>query len=304
MTRLSVVIPVWNQADLLRNCLRSLKQALAVVPDAEVILIDDGSSEDIASVVREEFNAATLLHNEENHGFAHAANRGMGEARGEYLLLLNSDTEIATSDLARLLEFLDSHGDYAGVVPSLVGTDGQVQPSCMAFPRWLTPFFFGTPIERWLPNSKELRRYFLRSFDHLSERDVEQPPAACWLVRREIWEAVGCFDERLELFFNDVDWCTRLAQIEGRLRYLAVARVLHHGGASTGARGDFVTRWQTDRLRYQRKHFGRMGGLLMKACVTWSFMDWSARNLIKRALRKRAESVAPMGRAFLTFLRA
>lgn len=273
--RLSVVVPVWNRAELVGACLRSVERAAREVgEELELVVVDDASSDGAAELVEREFPAARLLRNEENRGFAASANRGLAAASAELLLLLNSDTEVEADALGRLVGFLERHPTHAGVVPQLVGPSGEVQPSCMAFPRMATPLFFGTPLERWRPRSRELRRYFQRDFDHVSERDVEQPPAACWLLRRASWEAVGPFDESLELFFNDVDWCRRLAEQGGRLRFLPEARVLHHGGASTAGRADFLLRWQTDRLRYQRKHLGRIAGLFTKLCVGWTFADW------------------------------
>jgi len=304
MTSLSVVVPVWNELELVRECLASVERALSHLGGGELIVVDDGSSDGAPEMVAREFPAARLLRSETNHGFAHAANRGMATAGGELLLLLNSDTEIGEEDLERLVAFLDEHSDYAGVAPRLVGEEGVTQRACMAFPRFSTPLFFGTPLERWCPDSSELARYFLRDFDHEHDADVEQPPAACWLLRRAAWEGVGEFDERLELFFNDVDWCQRLKDRGGKLRFLASATVTHHGGASTRRRTDFVQRWQADRLRYQKKHHGPLAAPFVKACVVWTFVDWSGRNLGRRLRGRPTEALGPTTRALAEFLRA
>lgn len=302
--RLSVVIPVWNQRELVRRCLTSLFEALDEELEAEVIVVDDASHDGAAELVEAEFPSVQLVRHLENRGFAPTANEGLGRARGDFLLLLNSDTEISAEALSTLLARLEAEPDLAGVAPQLVDRAGEPERSCMAFPAFLTPLFFGTPLERWLPDSFELRRYFLREFDHETERDVEQPPAACWLLRRSAWESVGEFDESLELFFNDVDWCRRLARSGGRLRFLPSARVLHHGGASTAGREDFVERWQTDRLRYHRKQLGILSGSFVKACVCWTYLDWRLARLRERWRGEASEEPAAMKRAFLTFLRA
>jgi N-acetylglucosaminyl-diphospho-decaprenol L-rhamnosyltransferase len=303
MTRLSVVIPVWNRPELVRACLASVRDALGPIGESEVIVVDDASSVDQAGIVAAEFPGARFMDSEENRGFAYTANRGMREARGEYLLLLNSDTELTGETLSGLLRFLEDHGDYAGVVPRLVNLDGSTQRACLAFPRLLTPLFFGTPLQHWWPTSPELRRYFQSELDYTSDFDVEQPPAACWLLRRTAWEEVGEFDERLELFFNDVDWSRRLADGGGKLRFLSGLTLLHHGGASTQERSDFVSRWQTDRLRYVEKHFGLAAKLFTKLCVSWTFADWWARNVGRRIAGLGAEEIKPVARQFLGFLR-
>jgi N-acetylglucosaminyl-diphospho-decaprenol L-rhamnosyltransferase len=309
MTRLSVVIPVWNERDLALRCVGSVVTALEGVCDGvlgsgELIVVDDGSTDGVGAAIAEAFPSARVLRDDTNRGFAVAANRGLAAARGEFLLLLNSDTLLEVAALRTMLESLEAHPNLAGVAPRLVAENGSTQRSCMAFPRALTPLYFGSPLERWWPASPELVRYFLRDFDYEREQAVEQPPAACWLLRRSSWEAVGPFDEALELFFNDVDWCRRLAGLGGELRYLPAARVVHLGGASTRWREDFVPRWQTDRLRYQRKHHGRLGGLVVKACVSWTFLDWTLQNACRRLAGRPSEDGAPLRRAFASFLRS
>lgn len=304
MTSLSVVIPVWNERELALRCVRSAARALAALGDGELVIVDDGSTDGAGEAIERACPSARVLRHETNRGFAVAANRGLAEARGEYLLLLNSDTVLELDALRTMLEELDARPELSGVAPRLVGEDGALQESCMAFPRWWTPLFFGSPLERWWPESFELRRYFARDFDHELEQPVEQPPAACWLLRRCAWEAVGPFDESLELFFNDVDWCKRLRALGGELRYLPAATVVHTGGASTRRRADFVPRWQTDRLRYQRKHHGRLGALVVKLCVSWTFLDWSVQNALQRLAGRPAEDGAPLRRAFASFLRS
>ena len=304
MTQLSVVVPVYGERELVRTCLRSVFEALEQVAiEAEVIVVDDASPDDAARVVAQEFPAAKLLENDVNRGFAFSVNRGTREARGELLLWLNSDTEVSGESLAAWLAYLSEHPERGALAPRLVGADGQTQRSLMRLPRLGTVAAFGTPLERWFPDSAELRRYFARDVDHEVDGEVEQPPAACWLLRRECLEGVGELDEELVLFFNDVDWARRLAASGQSFRYLAQAPIVHVGGASTRRRSDFVARWQTDRLRYYRKHHGVLGALWVKSWVCVSFLDWCVGNVRRRMLGRTAEPFGPTARAFTRFLR-
>lgn len=303
--RLSVVVPVWNRADHVRACLRSVEATLAELDVAsELIVVDDGSTDGARELVAAEFPGATQLVNGTNRGFAVTANRGLAAATGERLLLLNSDTEIDAAALRALLAALDAEPELDLVAPALTGPGGELQASCMALPTLATALWFGTPLERRRPDARELRRYRLADFDHRTRREDVQPPAACWLLRREAWRDVGPFDERLELFFNDVDWCRRLARAGRRLAYLPEARILHHEGASTALRPDFVERWHVDRLRYYRKHHGLAGAAWVKLVVGWTFADWWVRNAWRRTLGGDAEPSAPLARAFASFLRS
>ncbi len=303
--RLSIVVPVWNRADRVRVALACAERAASELGlEAELLVVDDASTDGAAELVEREFPGATLLRNESNRGFAVTANRGLAAARGELLLLLNSDTELGAPALGALVAALDEEPGLDLVAPRLVDAAGATQASCMAFPTPATALWFGSPLERWFPRARELRRYRLDDFDHRGRREDVQPPAACWLLRRAAWERVGPFDEGLELFFNDVDWCRRLAAAGGRLAYLPGPEVVHHEGSSTSLRPDFVPRWHLDRLRYHRKHHGRAAAALVKLVVTWTYLDWLARNGLRRLAGRDAEPAAPLSRALASFLRS
>ncbi len=302
MTALSVVIPSWNTADLTRACLAKL--FAADLPETEVIVVDNASEDDSAEMVAKEFPQVVLIRNAKNEGFAGGCNRGMQLARGDYVLLLNSDTEVRPDAIRKLLDWLEEHADYAAAAPKLVSPDGTTQKSLKCFPSLLTPLFFSTPLERWFPKSPELRRYFLMDDSQEESRDVDQPPAACLLLRASVLERVGLFDEDLWLFYNDVDLSKRIAADGWKTRYVAEAEVLHHEGASTSKFGRFLPEWQKNRLHYYRKHHGRPAGWWVKLCVAFAFADWTVTQLVGRARNKGGEPVRPVAREFGAFLRS
>lgn len=298
---LSVVIPSWNTQAYLAACLAHL--AAAEKPATEVIVVENGSTDGSLAYLRRAHPEVTVLANAKNEGFARGSNQGMRVARGRYVLLLNTDTELAPDALARMLAFLESHPGHAAVAPRLVHRDGRTQRTVQEFPTLATALFFSTPLERWFPDSRELRRYFLRAWDQESSRDVDQPPAAVLLLRKAVLDQVGLFDEELWLFYNDVDLARRLKAAGWRTHYLAEARVVHHVGGSTRQFGDFVATWQRDRLRYYRKHHGRLGAAWLKACVTLTFLDWFVTHLARRLARRPADPLGPMTRAYCAYLR-
>ncbi|MGH3848846.1 MAG: glycosyltransferase family 2 protein, partial [Pseudonocardiaceae bacterium] len=170
------------------------------------------------------------------------------------------------------------------------------------FPTLETALFFSTPLERWFPHSRELRRYFIRDWDQESSRDVDQPPAAVLLLRRSVLEQVGLFDEELWLFYNDVDLAKRIHAAGWKTHYLAEAEVLHHVGGSTSKFANFVAQWQRDRLHYYRKHHGAFGALWLKGCVTLTFADWAVTQLFRHLRGRPAEPLGPMLSGYRAFL--
>jgi len=297
---LSIVIPSWNTVDLLRECLRTIAEADK--PTTEIIVIDNGSDDGSADMVALEFPEVRLTRNPENEGFAKGSNRGIRQATGKYILLHNADTEVESDALRIMFDFLDSNPAYGAAAPKLVNRDGSTQGGCMAFPGFWTPLCFGTPLERWWPKSPELNRYFLRSWDHEDDRDIDQPPAACLMVRRAVLEEIGHFDEVLWLFFNDVDLSLRLARAGYKTRFLSESRVMHHVGASTSQFRGMHIEWQKNRLHYYRKHHGKLAGLWVKLNVTWTFWDYAAGQWWRGVRGRERGDVAPYRDAWKEFM--
>jgi N-acetylglucosaminyl-diphospho-decaprenol L-rhamnosyltransferase len=243
------------------------------------IVVDNGSRDGSADMIAAEFPAprVRLLRNGVNEGFARANNQGFRHARGRYFLPLNSDTEVRAGALRTMVRFLDQFPGYGACAPRLVNPDGTVQRACMRFPTLAAGFLYDSWFERRFGRARAVRRYFMEEFDHLGDADVDQPPGACFLVRRELFEAIGGFDERLWLFFNDVDLCRQVRARGSAIRYLARAEVLHHGGRSTSQYRDFTGEWIVNRLRYYRKHHGRFGAWVVKAWVLLRALEESAR---------------------------
>lgn len=297
---ISVVIPSWNTVDLLRTCLEKL--SAAEKPLTEVIVVENGSEDGSGAMVAREFPDVQLIINERNEGFAKGCNQGMRAATGRYVLLLNTDTEVAVDAIAKLHGFLEANPEYGAAAPRLIHPDGGTQRTCQAFPNLRTALFFATPFERWFPKSRELERYFMRDWDQEDERDIDQPPAACMLIRSSVLERIGLFDEELWLFFNDVDLSLRMSKDGWKTRYLADALVVHHVGASTSKFGTFVPEYQKNRLHYYRKHHGILGGVFLKACVGFALLDFLAQQLGRKLRGQEAEPTGPMLRAYGTFL--
>ena len=307
MSRIGVVIPSWNTRELLRACLLALRASTGV--ELQVVVVEDGSSDGSADMLQREFPKVRLVRLEENRGFTHACNRGLRELDTPLVLLLNADTEVESAAIATLARFLEAAPrDYAGAAPRLTHPDGSTQRACMAFPTLRTALHFGTPLGRARPHSRELERYHCRDFDHEHDADVEQPPAACLLLRRAALEALtppgapGPLDESMALYFSDVDLARRLARAGQRIRFVSAARVLHRTGSSTAQRPDRLLAWHCDRLAYYRKHHGRLAGLWLKLVVTWTAADHMGTQTAFKLRRLPHEPLEPLLRDLWRFL--
>jgi GT2 family glycosyltransferase len=304
VSEVRVVVPTWNAWPHLERCLDALARVQA--PALEVVVVDDASGDGSAGRVAERFPGVRLVRLPTNRGFTAACNAGIEGNDRPYLLLLNADTEVAPDAIALLHDFLERHPGHGAAAPRLLDPDGGTQRACMGLPRPATALWFATPLERWVPRSCELERYFARDFDHEHDRDVDQPPAACLLLRSEALRSVAdqgpVLDERMRLFFSDVDLSLRLARAGWRTRFVSQARVVHQRGASTSQHPRRLLQWHLDRLAYYRKHHGRLAGCFVKACVAWSLADFAIQQGLRGVRGREREPVRPVLRSFGRFL--
>ncbi len=305
MTRVGVVVPSWNAREHLAECLEAVRRSEG--PQLQVVVVDDASSDGSAELVAQRFPEVRLVKHPEQRGFTGACNVGIALVDAPFVLLLNSDAVVEPGTIAALVEFLERNPRHGAAAPRLLNPDGSAQHACMAFPRVSTALWFGTPLERWAPDSRELRRYFAHDLDDSVERDVDQPPAACLLLRREALQGITegfarPLDERMRLYFSDVDLSLRLARAGWLTRLMPSARAVHHVGVSTSKHPRRLLQWHLDRLAFYRKYHGFVAGLFVKLCVGWSLADFALQQGLQALRGKAREPVAPVLRSFATFL--
>jgi len=269
-----VVIVSWNTREHLARCLTALA-ADAADPPLNVIVVDNASTDGSAAMVAEKFPHARLLAHADNVGFGRACNAGARVGAAPAVLILNSDCESAPGAVAAMLAALDGDATLGGVFCRLVNSDGTLQPSVhRALP---TPWahvgdvFFRSSLRYALYRTPALKRWLLArtARRHATAHDVAWGGAACMLVRRSAFEAVGGFDEGFFMYGEDVDLCARLGAAGQRLRYLPEAIVVHAWGASTVQRPAAMLREAyVSRVRYFTKHYPGWGGAVAALLAT------------------------------------
>jgi len=254
---LEVVIVSWNTRSLLDRCLTSLEKFAPSFP-MSVTVVDNASTDLSAEMVRERHPEVRLIEAGSNLGYAAANNLGCSEASGEFLLLLNPDTEVTPGALDTAVAKLQANERCGALCPKLVFPDGTVQRSVRGFPNWLGILGDALGLGRRFPGSP-FDSYRMQSFDYDVEGPAPQPMASFLLLRRSALADVGDpakpFDEQFPIFFNDVDLLKRLRDAGWSCLYSPEVVVVHHGGASTRqVRASMI--WESHRglMRYFRKH--------------------------------------------------
>jgi len=226
MADTSAVVVTYNAAPWIERSLESLRGT-----GAEVIVVDNGSTDGTLEVVRDKFPDARLLE-QENRGFGAGNNTGMRAGAGRYFLLLNPDAWLTDCALEHLVAFADEHPEAAVVGPRLLNPDGTLQRSVRGYPtpwRIATEYFF---LRKLAPRSQALNALFGAGFDHESVREVDYLFGACLLVRRDAVDSVGGFDEDFFLMSEEVDWCYRFRQAGWEVLFYPGAEAYHVVGAS------------------------------------------------------------------------
>jgi N-acetylglucosaminyl-diphospho-decaprenol L-rhamnosyltransferase len=223
---MDAVVVTHNSADEIGRLLsqESLREALD-----RVIVVDNGSSDETPKVARG--HGAIVLDRGRNGGFAVGVNEGARATRGAWFAVLNPDIGSITPDVARRLERHLNHPAVGVAAPALVRPDGNLQDSAREVP---SPLDLAT------------RRFWKRAPDEVhSDRPVivEWVVAACIAIRRDAFEAVGGFDERYFLYFEDVDFGVRMRRAGYAVVYDPTIRVLHdHAAGSQGSLTSWATR--------------------------------------------------------------
>lgn len=251
---LSVVIVSWNSVEFLEDCLSGVYTD-ADGRDVEVIVVDNASKDGSVDLVRNRFPLVRLIVNDTNRGVSVAFNQGMAASTRAYIQLLCSDTTVQPGAFDALLIILDTHPDVGAVGPRLMYPDGRPQPSCRTFPS-LSLFaweFLG--FSRLFPRHPVFGKWRMGTFDHGMLREVDQPRGSSLMVRKSMVEQVGGWDESLEMFFNDVDWCLRIKQDGWKIYFVPDALMAHYGGGSIKkVRPRMILASHRCCYRYFRKH--------------------------------------------------
>jgi GT2 family glycosyltransferase len=236
---LSILIVNCNTRDYLRACLLSLETACSGV-EHEIIVVDNASQDGSAEMVSTLFPRVQLIASSENLGYAAGNNLACEHSCGQWVWLLNPDTEVLRDAPKQLISFLEGGTRRGAVASALIDArTARPQKSCRTFPTPAALWAEASGLAKFYPRSRKFGFYRMGWWRYHDARRVEQPMASSLLLRRAAIEGVydqkigGLFDEDFPIFFNDVDLCWRLWKSGWEIWYQPDAGVLHHGGAST-----------------------------------------------------------------------
>jgi GT2 family glycosyltransferase len=248
---LSVLIVSWNNWAKLSVCLSSIYRN-TVLP-YETIVIDNDSKDGTPIKLEQMFPEVKLHRNDTNIGHTKGVNLGLKQAQGEYILVLDHDTELAPDCIEKMLEFMHVRKDVAMVAPRTFNTDGSIQESARNFPGMLSGLFGRqSTLTRIFPDNSISKRYLARDFiDSTEPFRVEQIGGACMLFRHSLLDRIGPWDERYIGYWVDTDWCKSVGADNLNIYCVPSAHLIHHEGNARNKRKTPHRIWIFHRGAYQ-----------------------------------------------------
>ena len=295
LPKLSIIVISYNTREMTLKALETTFMETQETP-FEVIVIDNASTDGSAEALQKNYSEkATVMCLDENLGFAAANNLAAKEATGEFLLLLNPDTEVLDGAIDTLMAFADANPDAGIWGGRTLFADRSLNPtSC-----W-TNMSLWSLVSQALGFSSMFRKssFFnpegMGSWDREGIRQVDVVTGCFFLIRRDFWNDLNGFDKAFFMYAEEADLCARAAKAGAKPMVTSEATIIHHGGASETVQSDKLVRLIKAKMTLIYKHFPiATRGLAMKLLALWPLSRYLAHLVLSKIGRAQSrESVA------------
>ncbi len=230
---LSIIIVSYNVKYFLEQCLYSVNKASAGLA-AEIIVVDNNSGDVSVEYLQKIFPAVKFICNKENAGYAKACNQGLQNASGEYILFLNPDTILSEDCLQQSINILKENKELGALGIHMVDGSGRFLPeSKRGFPSPKASFFKLSGLIKLFPHSKTIAQYYLGHLPEKQNNEIDVLTGAYMMVKKEVLNKTGGFDERFFMYGEDIDLSYRIKLAGYKNYYLAGSSIIHFKGEST-----------------------------------------------------------------------
>ncbi|WP_139957829.1 glycosyltransferase family 2 protein [Flavicella sediminum] len=247
--KLSVVIVNYNVRYFLELCLLSVKKACKNI-DSEIIVVDNLSTDDSCKMVAKNFPEVVLIENKINYGFSTANNQGVAVAKGEYVLILNPDTVIGENTFLEMLSFADTKPDLGALGVQLIDGTGVFLPeSKRGIPTLKASLF------KILGSDSKKGTYYSNHLERDEIGTISILVGAFMLMKRNVYEEVGGFDEDYFMYGEDIDLSYKLLKVGYKNYYLGTSKIIHFKGESTRKDVKYLKYFHGAMEIFYKKHF-------------------------------------------------
>jgi len=264
--QLSVIILNYNVRYFLELCVLSVQKAIQNL-DAEIIVVDNNSSDDSCAMMKLRFPNIKLIENKENLGFPKGNNIGVKDAKGEFICILNPDTVVAEDTFEKVLSFVSSRArhpersrgtsDDLGIVGCKLidGTGNFLPESKRGIPTPWVAFTKIVGLYKLFPKSSLFNKYYAQHLTENQTGKVDILVGAFMVMKRELYNELGGFDENCFMYADDIDLSYRALLLKKQNYYFHETTVIHYKGESTVRDETYMKRFQEAMNFFYKKHF-------------------------------------------------
>ena len=252
--QLSVIILNYNVRYFLEQCVLSVQKALVNL-DAEIIVVDNNSSDDSCEMMKQLFPHIKLIENPVNVGFPKGNNVGVAEAKGEYICILNPDTVVAEDTFTKIFNSkLSTHNSQLGIIGCKLidGTGNFLPESKRGVP---TPWVAFTKIFGLYKFSTFFGKYYAQHLTENQSGKVDILVGAFMVLKRDLYLQVGGFDENCFMYSDDIDLSYMIQKLGKENFYFHKTSVIHYKGESTVRDEKYLKRFREAMQFFYKKHF-------------------------------------------------
>lgn len=254
---ISVVIVNYNVKDLLLTCLETLYKFVPAQISIETIVVDNNSSDDSCTAIKNHYPEVILIENKENVGFPKANNQGFDIAKGEYIFMLNPDTEFIEDSVSKLVDYLRANKDVDVIAPMLLNTDRSRQLSVWKYPNL------------WSIFCETHYLHFLLKKKNYLDKEIDKPfiaesfSGAAILFRRSVFDEIGQLDESM-FWIEDVDFCYRATEKKLKCIYFPGTKIIHHIGQSAKKNYNIsICNQVVNKIKFFKKHYSKFSWMIV-----------------------------------------
>lgn len=284
---ISIVIVNYNTKKLTLECIQSI-YTFVLSYELEIFVVDNNSSDDSVTAIQSAFPQVNLIANEENVGFSKANNQAIRQARGKYILLLNSDTIVMENTLATMIQYMDEHQEVGAAGCEVLLPDATLDKAChRGFPTPEASFYYMTGLAKKYPKSPKYNSYHKSYLNMRAIHEIDCLVGAFMLVRKETIDQVGMLDEEFFMYGEDIDWCYRIKEGGWKIIYNPSVSIIHYKGASSKKKPVKIT-YEFHRAMYlfHKKHYAKKYSFIINGVVYLGIAAKLALELVKDQLKK------------------
>lgn len=262
--KISIIYVYYNTPLELLKSIESLPKAVGKV-SYEIIIVDNGSFKKLPKEIKLKSKNLTIVNNGKNNGYGVGLNMGERIAKGEFLVLVNPDTEFGDKSIQYAIEKISKDYKIGVIGPQMRSKENKILPTISGKPTIPNVLFAFSFLQKVWKNNPYSQKYWLFHLDRNIQQEVDVVSGACMILKKSVFEGVNGFDPRFFMYFEEVDLCMRIKQLGYKVIYFPKSKIIHHIGKSLENNDKVQEMFEKSRFLFLKKYHGLFSALFAEA---------------------------------------